>query len=191
MRKITFISLFIALFASVSMQAQENAYNMVIEMNNGTKITIGPNDVKNITFNDGELVVTGPTLQEWMETMQAQTAMLAQRTTNAEQAIDQVRANIETKANMADVQTMKANMEAEIAALQAYLVDVKTGMEQLRVEYYSFIDRLGDYVGGSYTNPVGVAENLNTTLEDLKQRIQALESRGVNKPAAQAGQSPE
>ena len=184
MRKITFISLFIALFASVSMQAQENAYNMVIEMNNGTKITIGPNDVKNITFNDGELVVTGPSLQGWMENMQAETAMLAQRTTSVEQAIAQVRANIDTKANMADVQTMKANMEAEIAAIEGR-------MAHLMNEYYSFLNPLTYLVGGSYENPQGVGERLTGFLEELQARIQALENRGVNKPAAQAGQSPE
>ncbi len=39
----------------MAMQAQENTYNMVIEMTNGTKITDGPNDISSLTFNNGEL----------------------------------------------------------------------------------------------------------------------------------------
>ena len=171
MRKITFISLFIALFASVSMQAQENAYNMVIEMNNGTKITIGPNDVKNITFNDGELVVTGPSLQEWMQSV--------------ELAIEQRAMRVELDDVIYDVKNaLQANMQGLRDEFLARLANLEN-------EYYSFLSPLANYVGGSYWDPERVANNLNATLEDLKQRIEALESRGVNKPAAQAGQSPE
>jgi hypothetical protein len=42
---------------------------MVIEMTNGTKITIGPNDIRSLTFNNGELTVTGESLQSWMESV--------------------------------------------------------------------------------------------------------------------------
>ena len=67
MKKITLVSLFLALLATFSARAQENTYNMVIEMTNGTKINIGPNDIRSLTFNDGQLVVTGGDLQAWME----------------------------------------------------------------------------------------------------------------------------
>lgn len=39
--------------------AQSNDYKMVIETTNGTTITLGQNDVKSISFNDGQLVVSG------------------------------------------------------------------------------------------------------------------------------------
>ena len=66
MKKFSIITLFLALL-TMTVQAQENTYNMVIEMTNGTKITIGPNDIRSLTFNNGELTVTGQSLQEWME----------------------------------------------------------------------------------------------------------------------------
>lgn len=44
--------------------SQNNTYNMVITMSNGTTISIGPNEVKDITFNDGEIQVTGQTLEQ-------------------------------------------------------------------------------------------------------------------------------
>mgnify|MGYP006916061708 CR=1 FL=1 len=68
MKKFSIITLFLALLCT-TMQAQENTYNMVIEMTDGTKITIGPNDIRNLTFNNGELTVTGESLQEWMESV--------------------------------------------------------------------------------------------------------------------------
>ena len=49
-----------ALFA----QSDNNTYNMQIELKNGTKITLGPNDLKNITFNEGAIQIEGNTIDE-------------------------------------------------------------------------------------------------------------------------------
>ena len=68
MKKFSIITMFLALL-TMTAQAQENTYNMVIEMTNGTKITIGPNDIRSLTFNNGELTVTGGDLQTWMESV--------------------------------------------------------------------------------------------------------------------------
>ena len=68
MKKFSIITLFLALLC-MTMQAQENTYNMVIEMTNGTKITVGPNDISSLTFNNGELTVTGVNLGELIETL--------------------------------------------------------------------------------------------------------------------------
>jgi len=50
MKKNILIALFALLAVALNGNAQNNTYNMVIEMVNGSKITIGPNDVKNISF---------------------------------------------------------------------------------------------------------------------------------------------
>lgn len=68
MKRITLLTLFVALM-SLATQAQENTYNMVIEMTNGTKITVGPDDIRSLTFNNGELTVTGLNLGELIETL--------------------------------------------------------------------------------------------------------------------------
>ena len=59
MKKNKLIALFALLMVALNSNAQNNTYNMVIEMANGTKITIGPNEVRNISFNNGEMVMTG------------------------------------------------------------------------------------------------------------------------------------
>lgn len=68
MKKITFISLFVALLPLLA-QAQNNSHNMIIELTNGTKLSIGPNDIRQINLNNGEMVVTGKTLTEWIGQM--------------------------------------------------------------------------------------------------------------------------
>jgi len=61
MKKLMLSSLLAILTLAAS--AQTNTYAMVIEMQNGTKLTIGPNEVKNVTFNNGQLTVTGETIE--------------------------------------------------------------------------------------------------------------------------------
>lgn len=62
MKKI-FLTLITALITILSISAQ-NTYNMVIEMNDGTKINIGPNDIKNMSFMDGNLTVSGESIDD-------------------------------------------------------------------------------------------------------------------------------
>ena len=62
------IALFAATFEGA---AQNNSYNMVITMANGTTISIGPNEVKNISFNDGKVEMTGQTLDQLVERVEA------------------------------------------------------------------------------------------------------------------------
>ena len=58
MNKNFLLSLFTLLLISLCSFAQKE-YNMVITLNNGTTVTLGHNDIKNITFNDGEVSITG------------------------------------------------------------------------------------------------------------------------------------
>ena len=48
----------------VTAQAQSNDYNMVIKLNNGTKITLDANDVKDLTFNGDALSISGNTIAD-------------------------------------------------------------------------------------------------------------------------------
>ena len=50
--------------AVLTAQAQSNDYNMVIELNNGTTITLGANEVRNLTFNGDALSISGNTIED-------------------------------------------------------------------------------------------------------------------------------
>ena len=50
--------------AVLTARAQSNDYNMVIELKNGTKITLGANDVEDLTFNGDALSISGNTIED-------------------------------------------------------------------------------------------------------------------------------
>ena len=120
MKKNTFFAIVIMLMMSVSALAQSNSYNMVIEMANGTKINIGPNDVKNIYFKDGELVVSGENLEkliqntnENMNQTTTELSILNARLQNVESRID-VLSNQSGGASSDEIK----NIQAQIAGLK-------------------------------------------------------------------------
>ncbi|MBQ6203124.1 MAG: hypothetical protein IJK46_03420 [Prevotella sp.] len=67
MKKQILLSLVAAFVLALGANAQSNTYNMKVKMADGTEITIGPNDIDNISFNEGSVVVSGTRLQEVLE----------------------------------------------------------------------------------------------------------------------------
>lgn len=58
MKKNILLVMVMMLMTAVNALAQKE-YNMVITLNNGTTVTLGHNDIKEITFNDGEVAISG------------------------------------------------------------------------------------------------------------------------------------
>lgn len=58
MKKNVLFTMVVMLMTSVSTFAQKE-YNMVITLSNGTTVTLGHNDIKEITFNDGKVAISG------------------------------------------------------------------------------------------------------------------------------------
>lgn len=61
MKKNFLLTLVVMLMTAISSFAQneQKEYNMVITLNNGTTVTLGHNDIKDITFNNGEISISG------------------------------------------------------------------------------------------------------------------------------------
>lgn len=109
MKKFTYLLMFLCLTFSICLRAQENTYNMVIEMTNGTKISIGPNDVRNVTFNDGKLVVTGEDLQSWisnilsdLETVESNMIFINNQTNNLNNNVESMLVTIKALSGQVD-----------------------------------------------------------------------------------------
>ena len=64
MKKNFFLSLLFMLLMTTAGRAQNNEHNMVIKLQNGTTITLGPDDLQNITFNGETINVEGNTIEE-------------------------------------------------------------------------------------------------------------------------------
>lgn len=114
MKKNLLMALVALMAFALSGNAQNNTYNMVIEMANGTKITIGPNDVKNISFNDGELVMTGEDINTLVERQNEADARIKMIEAQGQNITMQVTEYI-------------ADLKAEIARLQAELNAISAG----------------------------------------------------------------
>ena len=66
MKKILII-LTVMLVGAYELQAQE--YVMTVELNNGTKLSLNTNDVKEITFLEGKIVVSGSSLTDRIDSL--------------------------------------------------------------------------------------------------------------------------
>ena len=58
MKKNILLAIVMMLMTTVNALAQKE-YNMMITLNNGTTVTLGHNDIKEITFNDGAVAISG------------------------------------------------------------------------------------------------------------------------------------
>jgi len=145
MKKITMwaIGLFIAAAPAV---AQNNTFNMVITMANGTTITIGPNEVKNITFNEGQVVVSGENLDKIV----ALAGKSNERIDSLGVVTDALRDL--SKDGMESLNKNHADLMARIVALEAY------------------VQNLGQSVGGGSTEEI---ERLKEQIVMLEEKMKA------------------
>lgn len=145
MKKITMwaIGLFIAAAPAV---AQNNTFNMVITMANGTTITIGPNEVKNITFNEGQVVVSGENLDKIV----ALAGKSNERIDSLGVVTDALRDL--SKDGMESLNKNHADLMARIVALEAY------------------VQNLGQSVGGGSTEEI---ERLKAQIAMLEEKMKA------------------
>ena len=58
------LSLVATFVTAFSANAQNNTYHMVLTLSDGSTITIGPNELQNIAFNNGEFTFSGSTIDE-------------------------------------------------------------------------------------------------------------------------------
>lgn len=182
MKRKTILTLFVALFA-LATQAQENTHNVVVQMADGTTITIGPNDLGSITFNNGEPVMVGAlSLQEWI-------ASLA-KLQDVEQLRNELHAMIANEQNenyqffvpLADYFDKSYWDRKEIGeALVALLEQIRSQAKNNQDGCMILEER----------HTIDVAE-IRALLDDCSNRIEALEAAGVeDDPAVLAGLCPD
>lgn len=112
MKKFILASAF-ALMATPALFAQSsNTYSMQIELKDGTKITLGPNDLKNITFVDGVIKIEGNTIEELRSS-------IAKAEANTKNMVEEQRYNVEAlKQKASDLQAMIDYLSDKVAKLE-------------------------------------------------------------------------
>lgn len=133
MKKNFLLAMVVMLMTAVSSFAQKE-YNMVITLSNGTTVTLGHNDIKEITFNDGEVAISGnmvntidslakvsQNLEEHIKEVEARSMemshMLLNRTEELNQQVDFNMAD--TKAALQNANELIKQQSDEINALNA------------------------------------------------------------------------
>ena len=155
------LSIVFMLTSSLCTFAQKE-YNMVITLNNGTTITLGHNDIKNIKFNDGKISISGDVITT-IEALQNKTAEAEQNVAVVASKMDEMMCRIqETQAYVDKVLTEVNMVEAEIRRLQDML-------ESTRVESQCADDALN----------ASVSEN-RTIIADLEYRLKTIEEEVNN-----------
>ena len=105
MKKNFLLAMVVMLMTAVSSFAQKE-YNMVITLSNGTTVTLGHNDIKEITFNDGEVAISG----NMVNTIDS----LAQVSQNLEQRIKEVEVRSMDMSHMLLNRTEELNQQVDV-----------------------------------------------------------------------------
>lgn len=115
MKKNFLLAMVVMLMTAVSSFAQKE-YNMVITLSNGTTVTLGHNDIKEITFNDGEVVISG-NMVNTIDSLAKVSQYLEQRTKEVEARSMEMSYDILNRTEMLNKQ-IDVNMDETKAALQ-------------------------------------------------------------------------
>lgn len=131
----TLISFFFAATAAFA-QSEQKEYNMVITLQNGTTVTLGHNDIRDITFNDGEISISGNVVEtiakiaSTADSLANVSSVSQDRLEEALVRMDYVmEMNEEAQNNIAELQMGMDEMHARIMATSNELLDKVSTLE--------------------------------------------------------------
>lgn len=173
-----FLLLFVALIAMAGLHAQ--SYNVVITTSNGTTIALSANDINNISFNNGQLVVNGTDIAKLATTTKLDSLEKAYQ-----QDRDMLMAVVNTL--YARSESMTQAVQDSIAALKQMLgvdtVDVSAAVAEVKQQIETYKAQIEERVAVmekqtyDVLNTVMVkTEEQNQQINDLKTQIAALQA---------------
>ena len=112
MKKTIIMSLLAALFSVLTVSAQENTYSIVIKMQNGTVFTIGPNEADSIFFDEGQLKVSGQSIEKIMEKVKNDSILMMNLFEENKDYLDYNIAYV--KKNVVELQAQIDNLQAQV-----------------------------------------------------------------------------
>lgn len=130
MKKNFLLAMVVMLMTAVSSFAQKE-YNMVITLSNGTTVTLGHNDIKEITFNDGEVAISG-NMVNTIDSLAQVSKNLEQRTKEVEERSMKMSYDLLTRTDALN-QQVDFNMADTKAALQNANELIKQQSDEIKV----------------------------------------------------------
>ena len=169
MKKNFLLAMVVMLMTAVSSFAQKE-YNMVITLSNGTTVTLGHNDIKEITFNDGEVAISG-NMVNTIDSLAQVSQYLEQRTKEVEARSMEMSYDIlnrtemlnqQVEENMAVTKNSIANLESYDAALKNNIAAAETEIAETKA-----------YVA----NTEAALQNANDLIKQQSDEINVLNAR--------------
>lgn len=160
----------LALLVPNAMRADEPAkeYNMVITLQNGTTITLGHNDIKNITFNGEEISISGNAANT-IEQLGDQTMENRARIEGIYASLDELRILIDDQDN---------KMLAHVAALDGYVNMNRDDIANLKAYVDNMMNSIANLEGHTVANEAAIT-TLNQFISDIDAKITNLEGHTV------------
>ena len=169
MKKNFLLAMVVMLMTAVSSFAQKE-YNMVITLSNGTTVTLGHNDIKEITFNDGEVAISG----NMVNTIDS----LAQVSQNQEEHIKVVEArSMEMIYNLLDrTEMLNQQVDANMAETNAKIETLESYDGALKNNIALAEDKIAE-TSARVANTEAVLQNANEMIKLQSEEINALNAK--------------
>lgn len=169
MKKNFLLAMVVMLMTAVSSFAQKE-YNMVITLSNGTTVTLGHNDIKEITFNDGEVAISG-NMVNTIDSLAQVSQYLEQRTKEVEARSMEMSYDILNRTEMLN-QQVDFNMDvtkAKIDELKSYDAALKNNIAAAETEIAETSARVA--------NTEAALQNANELIKQQSDEINALNAK--------------
>ncbi len=157
MNKKFFTALMATILMAVSAIAQNNnTYSMVLKLTGGTVITIGPNELEQLDFKEGDVTATGTSITQLVNNIKDQIAMLEQQ----------------TAANKADIQAAVNAVQNQVVASNANIdaLNAKVNVNQNAIAAVSEQVQASNASIAALNAQVNVNQN---AIAAVSQRVQA------------------
>lgn len=175
MKKNFLLAMVVMLMTAVSSFAQKE-YNMVITLSNGTTVTLGHNDIKEITFNDGEVAISG-NMVNTIDSLAKVSKNLEYRIKEVEERSMKMSYDLLTRTDALNQQVdiNMANTNAKIETLESYGAALKNNIAAAENE----IAETKAYVANTEAalqNAYNLVKEQSDEINILNARIAALET---------------
>lgn len=158
----TLISLFFAATTAFA-QSEQKEYNMVITLQNGTTVTLGHNDIRDITFNNGEISISGNVV-ETIAKIASTADSLANISRDSQYQLEKA---------LAYMDNMNEEAQNNIAYLEAAMDETRT---QIKVTSDMLLSKVGTLEAAMENSQNNMA-TIQTVVEDAQARIKETEYR--------------
>lgn len=167
MKKYILLPLIAMLVTVFSASAQENAYPMIIKMADGTIFTIGANEVQKVSFTNGQVTVSGESIQSMLDAIAA-TMSLTKDTREKTDQLETMIANFK----QCSCDMSKYYTKDEIDNKMSYFITMAAAEQR-----FQYLETENNQKSSAIEALQAQVASLNTTVANLTQSLESMNER--------------